>query len=111
MPEKSRRGIYYRLPESEYRLRFGPIEFYFSSAVYRDKFAERINAEIDIYNYRKTVRTGIRSTAVFTPAFELYKQIEKRGFYAKLYWLGREYVIEKPEDLKIADIPEVVVNG
>lgn len=110
MPERSKRGIYYKLSESPYTVVYSCVTFYFSSPVYRKKFADGIKAEIDIYNYRKTVRTGIKSTAIFTPAFEFYKSIEKRGFYAVLRWLDREYVIEKPEDLRIADIPEVIVN-
>ena len=111
MPEISKRGIYYRLKESPYTVVCGAVTFYFSSPVYRDKFADGIMAEIDIYNYRRTVKTGIKSKAIFTPAFEYYKSIEKRGFYAVLRWLGREYVIEKPEDLQIADIPEVILNA
>ena len=55
MPDVSKRGIYYRLEQSPYTVVYGPLTFYFSSPVYRDKFAENIKAEVDIYNYRKTV--------------------------------------------------------
>lgn len=111
MPEVSKRGIYYRLEKSPYTVVYGPLEFYFSSPLYRQKFYDGIKAEVDIYNYRKTVKTGIRSTAIYTPAFEFYRHIETRGFYVILHWLGQTYVLQNPDDLRIADIPEVIFNG
>lgn len=111
MPEVSRRGIYYRLDKSPYIVKYGPLTFYFSSQLYRQKFFDGVQAEIDIYNYRKTVKTRIKSTAIYTPAFEFYRHIETRGFYVVLEWLGKHYEITKPDDLRIADIPEVIING
>lgn len=111
MPDVSKRGIYYRLEQSPYTVVYGPLTFYFSSPVYRNKFAENIKAEVDIYNYRKTVRSGIRSTAIYSPAFEYYKHIENRGFYCVLNWLGQTYEIKSCEDLRIADIPEVIFHA
>lgn len=111
MPDISKRGIYYRLEQSPYTYTYGALTFYFSSPVYRDKFADQLKAEIDIYNYRKTVRSGIRSTAIFTPAFEFYKKIETRGFYVILEWLGKKHEIRRVDDISIADIPEVIFHA
>lgn len=111
MPEVSRRGIYYRLDQSPFTVKYGCVTFYFSSPVYRDKFSANVKTEIDIYNYRRMQKTGIRSTAIFAPAFEYYKKIETRGFYAELEWLGKKHEIKSPDDLAIADIPEVIFNG
>ncbi len=111
MPEVSRRGIYYRLENSPYTVVYGPLKFFFSSPVLREKFAEGIRAEIDIYNYRKSVKSGIKSTAIYTPAFEFYRRVEIRGFYVELNWLGQKYTLTKPDDIRIADIPEVILNA
>lgn len=110
MPEVSRRGIYYKLDQSPFTVQYGCITFFFSSPVYRDKFAANIKTEIDIYNYRKTQRTGIRSSAIFSPAFEYYKKIETRGFYAVIEWLGKRHEIKSADDLSIADVPEVILH-
>lgn len=111
MPDVSARGIYYRLEKSPYTCTIGAITFYFSSPVYRQKFYDNVKTEIDIFNYRTSVRAGVKSTAFFRPAFEYYKKIETRGFYAILRWLGKEYPIKSADDLAIADIPEVIFNG
>ena len=108
---KSRNGIYYILKQSDYTVVYGALTFYFSSQNYRDRFNEEVIEAVDLYNARQAARTGIRSAAIFTPAFELYRRIEKRGFFVVLEWLGRRYELEEPGDITIADIPEVIFNG
>lgn len=111
MPEISKRGIYYRLDQSPFTVKYGALTFYFSSPVYAKKFGENVQTEIDIYNYKIYTKTGIRSTAIYVPAFMFYRNIEKRGFYAELEWLGKKHEIRNADDLRIADIPEVIFHA
>jgi hypothetical protein len=73
-------GIFHNLMESKYVVSNSEITFYFSSRVYMEKFVER---------YRENrLKTAKRMQVLFNTDtiadIELYTEIEKRGFFARL---------------------------
>lgn len=75
--------IYYDLTKSEFVVRYDEFEFYFSSQFYKNKFLEM---HID-YVRDETLKLASRfKCGIYADSLlllELYKKIEKRGFYVK----------------------------
>ena len=83
---KTKRGIYYNLKNSEYKVNVKPFTFVFSSQFYLNKFEREMNEEIKVFNekannvYKNKFELNMETLALL----RLYKNIEKRGFYILL---------------------------
>jgi len=86
MPIKSRRGVVYDLSKSDYIIEVEPFTLHFSSEVYRQKFYNSYEEEIEVTNIRsENIYKGKYSVdmSVLT-LLRLYVLIEKRGFFIKV---------------------------
>lgn len=82
MTNKTRRGIYYDINDSEYSYKFKNTIFFFTSQSYLNKFEERLPEYIitRTKELNHTIRFKIDwSRYEELMALELYKQIETRG--------------------------------
>lgn len=77
---KTKRGIYLKLNESEYKFSFKGLTFYFSSKKYLQKFVENLTNYIDFETEKFKVKYGININFDTLFMISLYKKIEKRGF-------------------------------
>ena len=81
----TRDGIYHNLLESEYVITNGVITFYFSSEFYMNKYLEEYKEHRIVFN--KRIKYTIKDSPFdlnLLSDIVLYKQIEKRGFRAKI---------------------------
>jgi hypothetical protein len=80
---KTKRGIYYRLFESEFVHTIGDIRFHFSSKMYRDKFIETYQDYIDLFNQKlnKVYKNQYQIEGNYLALIRYYDRLEKRGFY------------------------------
>jgi hypothetical protein len=80
---KTKRGIYYRLFESEFVHTIGDIRFHFSSKLYRDKFIETYRDYIDLFNQKlnKVYKNQYQIDGNYLALIRYYDRLEKRGFY------------------------------
>ena len=78
---KTRNNIYYNLEESPYITKFNDFRFSFSSKFYQRKFEESLlnYLESETKKFKNRYNVNINLTDLL--AFNLYKQIEKRGCY------------------------------
>lgn len=80
-----RNKIYHNLGESEYKVRYSNIVFYFSSPVYARKYEDRVQKYVDEqtqkfqsrYHSKITLSMNREMTQYF--AIALYRKIETRG--------------------------------
>ena len=80
----TKRGIYHNLKESKYTISNGEVVFFFSSTVYLNKFMEKYQRNREIYQSKLKKDHTIDLNFDFLYDLVLYKEIEKRGFRAKL---------------------------
>ena len=73
--------VAYDLENSPYDYSWGGFIFYFSTQAHRDKFANNINKKIDWLNDSLSRRFHIVVNVPEFAVFQLYQQIEGRGFY------------------------------
>ena len=78
---KTRRNIYYNLEESPYITKFNDFRFSFSSKFYQNKFENTLASYIaeESAKFKNKYNVNINLTDLL--AFNLYRKIEKRGFY------------------------------
>lgn len=72
--------IYYNIGESDYIFKSENFEYYFSSLLYRNKFAERYMKNRENLQYKLTSRYNIEFLANDYFDIILYHSVEKRGF-------------------------------
>ena len=80
---KTKKGIYLDLEESEYKVTFKEITFYFSSLLYRNNFGEALTEYLIIVKRTLENRWKINFECELFGAIILYTNIEKRGFLIK----------------------------
>lgn len=87
--------IYYDLTKSEFVIRYDEFEFYFSSQFYKNKFQEMYIDYVRDETLKLESRFKCRIFADSLLLLELYKKIEKRGFYVKYNGIviNRDYII------------------
>lgn len=83
-------GVYLNLIESEYKFSFQGLEFYFSSKLYLDKFANNFQSFINSETLKLKGRYQISLNCDIYLMIAFYKKIEKRGFLIKDLQTGRE---------------------
>lgn len=79
---KSKRGIYYNLNDSEYKLNLkeNDLTFYFSSEFYKNKFSENFENYLITENLKLCVKYECKIDASNMLLLKLYQKIETRGF-------------------------------
>lgn len=79
---KSKRGIYYNLSDSEYKitLKDNDLTFYFSSEFYKNKFSENFVNYLISENMKLNVKYECKIDASNMLLLKLYQKIETRGF-------------------------------
>lgn len=83
-------GVYLNLIESEYKFCYQGLEFYFSSKLYLDKFANNFQTFINSETLKLKGRYQISLNCDIYLMIAFYKKIEKRGFLIKDIQTGRE---------------------
>lgn len=77
---KSRKGIFYDLNVSEYRVTLNNITYVFSSELHRQKYNERVSENRKVFNSKLTKRYGIEIENNIMADLTLYKSVETRGY-------------------------------
>lgn len=76
---KTRKGIYLDLKDSDYFYRVGDLKFYFSSQIYREKFIRKYEEYAREEKRKVELKYGINLPSKLF-YFRIYSKIETRGF-------------------------------
>ena len=98
---KTKNGIYLDLKESEYKLNYKGLIYYFSSELYLNKFKNNVKQFIieETAKLKAKYKINIYLDTMLTLSF--YKKIEKRGF--RVVYKENEKTIELTQDVLIAN--------
>lgn len=84
-------GVCYDLPDSPYAVRCGVWSFHFSTQRNARNFNDKVSGRREWLTDSLTRRFHYVVTADVLAIFQLYEQIEKRGFYALDTSTGKVY--------------------
>lgn len=79
----SRYGVAYDLKTSPYKVLYGEWEFYFSSMPHRKKFIENLTKRTEWLSDSLSRRFRMTVRADSLAVFQLYQQVETRGFFVR----------------------------
>lgn len=79
--ELSRGGVCYDLAETPFTFEWRGYDFHFSSAPHRSKFIETVNQKCEWLGDSFRRRFKFHVNAEWLAVFNLYRQVETRGFY------------------------------
>lgn len=98
---KTINGIYLNLKESEYKLNYNGLIYYFSSELYMNKFKNNVKQFIveETAKLKTKYRINIYFDTMLTIAY--YKKIEKRGF--RIVYKINEKETELSEEVLLAN--------
>ena len=98
---KTINGIYLNLKESEYKLNYNGLIYYFSSELYMNKFKNNVKQFIveETAKLRTKYKINIYFDTMLTIAY--YKKIEKRGF--RIVYKINEKETELTEEVLLAN--------
>lgn len=98
---KTINGIYLNLKESEYKLNYNGLIYYFSSELYMNKFKNNVKQFIveETAKLRTKYKINIYFDTMLTIAY--YKKIEKRGF--RIVYKINEKETELSEEVLLAN--------
>ena len=98
---KTKNGIYLDLKESEYKINYNGLIYYFSSELYMYKFKSNVKQFIieETAKLKAKYKINIYLDTMLTLSF--YKKIEKRGF--RVVYKENEKTIELTQDVLIAN--------
>lgn len=98
---KTINGIYLDLKESDYKLNYNGLIYYFSSKLYMNKFKNNVKQFIveETSKLKTKYKINIYFDTMLTLSF--YKKIEKRGF--RVVYKENEKTIELTQDVLIAN--------
>ena len=98
---KTINGIYLDLKESEYKLNYNGLIYYFSSELYMNKFKNNVKQFIveETAKLKTKYRINIYFDTMLTIAY--YKKIEKRGF--RIVYKINEKETELTEEVLLAN--------
>lgn len=74
------RGICLNLNESEYYYKYKGLIFYFSSEIYKNKFANTIEEYLESETLKTQIKYNVNINFDILFLISYYKKIEKRGF-------------------------------
>lgn len=87
--EKTRRGIYLNIEESDYKLNYAGYCFTFSSEFYRDRFMEKVKQYEEKISAYLLNKTHVVINSEQASALLCYSDVEKRGFLVEC--AGKRY--------------------
>lgn len=98
---KTINGIYLDLKESEYKLNYNGLTYYFSSELYMNKFKNNVKQFIkeETAKIKAKYKINIYLDTMLTLSF--YKKIEKRGF--RVVYKENEKTIEITQDVLLVN--------
>lgn len=98
---KTINGIYLDLKESDYKLNYNGLIYYFSSELYMNKFKNNVKQFIieETAKIKAKYKINIYLDTMLTLSF--YRKIEKRGF--RVVYKENEKTIELTQDVLIAN--------
>lgn len=98
---KTINGIYLNLKESDYKLNYNGLIYYFSSELYMNKFKNNVKQFIveETAKLKTKYKINIYFDTMFTIAY--YKKIEKRGF--RIVYKINEKETELSEEVLLAN--------
>ena len=98
---KTKNGIYLDLKESDYKINYNGLIYYFSSELYMYKFKNNVKQFIieETAKIKAKYKINIYIDTMLTLSF--YKKIEKRGF--RVVYKENEKTIELTQDVLIAN--------
>lgn len=98
---KTKNGIYLDFKESEYKINYNGLIYYFSSELYMYKFKNNVKQFIieETAKIKAKYKINIYLDTMLTLSF--YKKIEKRGF--RVVYKENEKTIELTQDVLIAN--------
>ena len=79
----TKNGIQLDLQNSVYFYKYENLTFYFSSELYRKKFAETVDLYISSEKFKLKNKYRVDIDPSLYLAISLYKKIEKRGFFVR----------------------------
>lgn len=91
MAELTRNGVCYDLEASPYTFGWRDYRFHFSSEPHRRRFMERVRERELWLNDSMTRRFKYRADFSLLAVFQLYSQVETRGFYVRDLGSGATY--------------------
>ena len=100
--KQTRRGVYYDLAASHYKVEQMGFTFYFSSKLHRDKFKARLPETEERFLQLMQRRYGLTFTRSVVPALYLYRLIETRGFRVIMKDECGETLISKADNIRIS---------
>ena len=98
---KTKNGIYLDLKESEYKINYNGLIYYFSSELYMNKFKNNVKKFIIEETAKIKARYKINIYLDTMLSLSFYKKIEKRGF--RVVFKENEKTIELTQDVLIAN--------
>lgn len=98
---KTVNGIYYDINDSDYIYEYKNYRFYFTSEVYKRKFIERLNDEINIETLKFYEKYKINVEIEDLIIIKLYQKIEKRGFKIEKVLDNDIKILENPPKFKL----------
>lgn len=95
-------GVEYNLAISKFIYKWGNFRFHFSSQTHLNKFALNVRKRIEWLDDSLSRRFKFIIKSEDLSIFQLYHQIETRGFYIVMAGLdGEEVVYTSPEEVEI----------
>lgn len=98
---KTKNGIYLDLKESEYKINYNGLIYYFSSELYMNKFQNKVKQFIieETAKIKAKYKVNIYLDTMLSISF--YKRIEKRGF--RIEYNENEKTIKLTQEVLISD--------
>lgn len=103
MMEKTKNGVVYNVGESDYKVLRNGYLFRFSSQKHKEKFIENVRIKEEWLCDSLSRRFKVKIDASLAADFQLYIQIETRGFHVEHVETGEVYKCH-------ADVELVLVN-
>lgn len=102
MAELTKSGVCYNLKGSPYSVWYGGFTFYFSSVTHQRNFMEKCRIRCEWMRDSMTRRFHMDVDMGALPLFQLYMQVERRGFYV-VSDRGHEYRSHKDVGFKVVE--------
>lgn len=96
-------GVAYAFDESAFDVCYGVWVFRFSSMKHKERFCSLVQARVDWLGDSLSRRFKYPIEAAYLAAFQLYQQVETRGFYV----IHCDKVYRSPDEIEFS----VIING
>lgn len=99
---QTRRGVFYDLAKSHYKVEQMGFTFYFSSKLHRDNFKRKLPETEETFAQRMRTRYGLTFSRSVVPAIYLYRKVETRGFRIIMKDECGETLIDSADKIRIS---------